>query len=189
MLWNEIVSAVCICISCGIYGGSLLRNSKLNILFLQIFSVILYIMSYAFMVPVLPTATAGLIAASCEFLRVLVFFTIEKTKKYNTVKVNMTLAIIFCIVLVILTALMWQGWVSIFPLLATIITSIALGSKNVLFIKISIIFASVLTWIYLFILQLWINAISQVCVTCLGIIGIILFFLSKKATQSQNINQ
>ena len=84
MLWNEIVSSVCICCSATIFSVSLQMKKKLQILFIQLFASVLYIASYLFVVNINAAATVGAITASLEMLRLIVFFIIEKYEKLNT---------------------------------------------------------------------------------------------------------
>jgi hypothetical protein len=81
MVWNEIVSSICICCSAAIFSFSLQGASKIKILFIQMFASILYLASYLFVITINPVALVGAITAGFEILRLVVFFVIEKNKK------------------------------------------------------------------------------------------------------------
>lgn len=181
MLWNEIVSSVCICCSAAIFSVSLQGRKKLQILFIQMFASLLYVSSYLFVVKTNPGAVVGAITAGLEMLRLIVFFIIERKEKFNTRKVNLIAMISFSVVLTVCTIFAWGGWISIFPLISAIIVSLALGNKNVLIIKIAFIIQAVLISTYLFLMSLWINAASQVFVFICGVVGLIAYLHKNKA--------
>ena len=170
MAWNEIVSAICICISSVIYSFSLQGQTKLKILFVQLFSSTFYLMNYLF---VFSTAKAAAIAAIFEIIRIFVFYFIEKDEKINTRRNNLIAMIVFSLVLTACSIFTWDGWISFIPLFGTVFVSIALGCKNLVFVKFSFTVQAILISIYLFILSYWINAASQVFVSILGIIGLV----------------
>ena len=181
MGWNEIVSAVCIYLSATIFSLSLQGKSKVQILFIQLFASMLYLANYLFVITINPAAKIGAITAGFEILRLLVFFFIEKSEKFNTKKWNIAAAISFSIILTVCTIFAWCGWFSILPLISAILVSIALGTKDVKFIKIAFIIQAACIVTYLFLLNLWLNAISQVFVFIFGIIGLITYM--KKSVQ------
>lgn len=183
MLWNEIVSSICICCSSLIFSASLQGKTKLKILFIQIFSTILYLSSYLFVVNINPDAFAGALTAGFEFLRLFVFFFIEKNEKFNTRKNNLIAMISFSIILTICTVSTWSGWISIFPLISAVLVSLALGNKNIGLIKLSFVIQAIFITIYLLFLSLWINAASQIYVTILGIISLINYLSQNKSEQ------
>lgn len=189
MVWNEIVSAVCIYLSAIIFSLSLQGKSKLTILFVQLFASFLYLANYLFVITINPAAQIGAITAGCEILRLLTFFFIEKSEKYNTKKWNIITAIIFSVALTVCTIFAWSGWFSIFPLIAAIIVSLALGNKNIKLIKIAFIIQAACIIAYLFMLNLWLNAISQIFVLIFGIIGLITYILNEKKLTKANTEQ
>ena len=180
MTWNEIVSAICICVSSVIYSFSLQGKTKLRILFIQLFSSSLYLLNFLF---VFSSAKSGAITATFEILRLISFYFIEKNDKFNTRKNNLIAMSIFCVILTACSVFAWSGWICILPLIGTIIVSIALGCKNLVFIKFSFIVQSVLITIYLAILSLWINAASQAFVSVLGIVGLVTLIMNLKKTK------
>ena len=78
MVLEEIISAVCICISALIFSISLQGQTKLKILLIQMIASILYFCSYMFVLEINPKANIGLITASCEILRLIIFYLIDK---------------------------------------------------------------------------------------------------------------
>ena len=178
MLWNEIVSSICICCSAAIFSLSLQGQTKTKILFIQMFASLLYILSYIFVLTTNPAALAGAITAGFEMIRILVFYFLEKKEKYNTRKINLIAMLSFSIILTICSILTWGGWISIFPLISAILVSMALGNKNVVIIKIAFIIQAAFITTYLLLLSLWINAASQVFVFVFGLVG--LFMLLRK---------
>ena len=184
MLWNEIVSSVCICLSATIFSLSLQGVTKVKILFIQMFASMLYLSSYLFVLTINPVALVGAITAGFEILRLVVFFVIEKNDRWNTRNVNLIAMFVFSILLTLCTIFAWSGWISILPLLSAIMVSFALGNKNVVIIKIAFIVQSVLITTYLFLLALWINAISQVFVFIFGVIGLFVY-MSRNSVKYQ----
>ena len=182
MLWNEIVSSICICCSAAIFSLSLQGQTKTKILFIQMFASLLYILSYIFVLTTNPAALAGAITAGFEMIRILVFYFLEKKEKFNTRKINLIAMLSFSIILTICSILTWGGWISIFPLISAILVSMALGNKNVVIIKIAFIIQAAFITTYLLLLSLWINAASQVFVFVFGLVG--LFMLLRKNKKS-----
>ena len=180
MLWNEIVSSVCICCSATIFSLSLQTKTKRKMLLIQLFASVLYISSYFFALVSNSVALVGAITAVFEILRLITFYLIEKNEKFNTRKNNIIAAIIFSITLTVCTIVAWVGWVSLLPLISSILVSISLGSKNVLVIKIACTIQAVAITTYLCFMSLWINAVSQLAVFVFGVIGLILYLSKKK---------
>ena len=189
MSWNEIASAVCICFSALIFSLSLQGQTKLKILFIQMFATILYLLNYLFVITLLPSAKIGAITAGFEILRLIIFFFLEKNEKYNTRKWNLFASITFSIILTVCSIFAWNGWYSILPLLATILVSLALGNKNIILIKLAFIIQASLITAYLLLLHLWINATSQVFVFVFGIIGLIIYVLKSRKQANADITQ
>lgn len=180
MVWNEIVSSICICCSATIFSLSLQEKTKLTMLFIQMFASLLYLLSYVFVITINQAALIGAITAGFEILRLIVFYIIEKTEKFNTRKINLIAMISFSIILTVCTLFAWGGWISILPLVSAIVVSLALGNQDVLIIKIAFIIQAVLITTYLFLLTLWINAASQVFVFAFGIVGLITYLKGNK---------
>lgn len=185
MLWNEIVSSVCICCSAAIFSLSLQGVTKIKILFIQMFASLLYLMSYLFVLDVNAAALVGAITAGFEIIRLIVFYFLEKKEKFNTKTINLIAMISFSIILTICTIIAWGGWISIFPLISAVIVSLALGNKNVLIIKIAFIIQAALITTYLLLLSLWINAASQIFVFVFGIVGLISFIKKSQVNNKQ----
>lgn len=183
MAWNEIASAICICCSATIFSLSLQFNTKLKIFFVQIFASILYILNYAF---VIKTALAGVIAGSFEMLRLITFYIIENKEKYNTKKVNLIAGISFAVILTICGIITWDAWYSVLPIIGAIVCSLVMGTKNVLWLKCVYVFQTICIVVYLIMLGLWINMISQVVVLVCGIVGLITFILKRKKEKQVN---
>ena len=177
MTWNEIASAVCICISSVIYSFSLQGQTKLKILFVQLFSSTFYLLNFVF---VFASAKAAAITAVFEIIRIFVFYFIERDERFNTRKNNLIAMITFSIILTACSIFTWDGWISIIPLFGTVFVSIALGCKNLVFIKFSFAVQAILISTYLFMLSLWINAASQVFVAILGIVGLVRLLIKIK---------
>lgn len=177
MCLEEILSAVCICLSALIFSISLQGQTKLKILFVQMFASALYFCSYLLVFQINPKADIGLITAACEILRLVIFYLVDKSKKYNTIKVNMIVSIVFCVVLTGLTICMEPSWFCLLTLIGAILVSLALGSKNLIFIKTAFIIQAAGITTYLFLMNLWINAASQAFVFIFGIIGLIIYIL------------
>lgn len=180
MVWNEIVSSICICCSAAIFSVSLQGKKKIQILFIQMFASFLYLFSYLFVLKINPVALVGAITAGFEILRLVVFFIIEKYDRWNTKSINLIAMFAFSVVLTICTIFAWSGWISILPLISAIIVSLALGNKNVVIIKIAFIIQAALITTYLFLLTLWINAISQIFVFIFGLVGLFVYLKSNK---------
>ena len=144
------------------------------------FSSILYILSYIFALNVNSASLIGVIIAVFEFIRLIVFCIIEKSDKFNTKITNFVTVFTFLIILTTCIIFAWSGWISILPLIGTILVTIALGCKDVLLIKISCVMQSVLITIYLLLLTLWINAITQVFVFVFGVIGVITYLVKNR---------
>lgn len=185
MLWNEIVSSVCICCSAAIFSLSLQGVTKIKILFIQMFASLLYLMSYLFVLDVNAAALVGAITAGFEIIRLIVFYFLEKKEKFNTKTINLIAMISFSIILTVCTIIAWGGWISIFPLISAVIVSLALGNKNVLIIKIAFIIQAALITTYLLLLSLWINAASQIFVFVFGIVGLISFIKKSQVNNKQ----
>lgn len=181
MTWNEIASFVCIGLSSIIFSISLQAKTKQKILIIQLFASILYFLSYAVVISIIPSAIIGAITAIFELIRIIVFYFIDKNEKYNTKSVNLIASISFCVVLSICTLFAWSGWYSLCPLIGAIIVSLALGNKNMVFVKISYIVQSFLIITYLLLLQLWVNAITQGVVFVFSIVGLITYLNKKNA--------
>ena len=186
MTWNEIVSAVCICLSAIIFSLSLQGQTKIKILFIQMFATILYLANYLFVITLIPSAKIGAITAGFEILRLIVFYFLEKNSKYNTRKWNLIAAILFSIILTICSILAWSNWYSIVPLISAIIVSLALGNKNVLLIKLAFIIQAACITTYLLLLTLWINAATQIFVFVFGIVGLVTYILKTKKQEIAN---
>lgn len=184
MTSNEIISAICICLSAIIFSVSLQAHTKLRILFVQLFASLLFLANYLFVLTIIPSAKIGAITSTFEILRLIVFYLLEKSKKLNNVKYKLTASIIFCIILTICTILAWSGWISLFPLVAAILVSLALGSENIVFLKLAYIFQAACITTYLLLLSLWINAVSQIVVFIFGIVGLVLFLKNKNSNKS-----
>lgn len=180
MLWNEIVSSICICCSAVILSISLQGMTKLKILFIQVFASILYLASYLFVLTTNPVALVGAITAGFEILRLIVFFIIEKHEKFNTKKINLIAMVAFSLIMTVCTIFAWSGWISVLPLISAILVSLALGNKNVVIVKIAFIIQAAMITTYLLLLNLWINAASQMFVFIFGIIGLIMYLHKHK---------
>ena len=185
MVWNEIVSAVCICLSAAFFSLSLQGQKKITILFVQLFASLLFLANYLFVLQINPSAAAGAVVAVCEIARLLVFYCIEKNPKFNTPKINLIAGILFGIIVSIATIFAWSGWISIFPLVGGILVSLALGSKNVILIKSAFIIQAACITTYLLLLSLWINATSQAVVFVFGILGLITMITKVKKPTEQ----
>ena len=180
MVWNEILSLVCMCISSLIFSISLQGQSKRRILFVQMFATMLYLANYLFVITINPAAKIGAITAGFEILRLIIFYFIDKSEKYNTRKFNIIAAISFSVILTLCTIVAWSGWYSILPLISAILVSLALGNKDVKLIKIAFIFQAACITTYLFLLGLWPNALTQIFVFVFGIVGLITYILNSK---------
>lgn len=185
MLWNEILSSICICCSAVIFSLSLQGMTKTKILFIQMFATVLYLASYLFVLNINSAALVGAITAGFEMIRLIVFYVIGKHEKFNTKTINLVAMITFSIILTVCTIVAWGEWISIFPLISAIIVSLALGSKNVVVIKVAFIIQAAFITTYLFLLSLWINAVSQLFVFVFGIIGLIMLLKNNKYNKSQ----
>ena len=175
MLWNEIVSSICICCSATIFSLSLQGRTKNKMLLIQMFSSILYITSYMVVVNVNSAALVGGITAIFEAIRLIVFYFIEKNEKFNTPKINLIAMIAFSVILSVCIFIAWGGWISVLPLVSGIVVSLALGCKNMTIIKVSFVVQALLITAYLFMLHLWINALSQIFVFVFSVIGLITY--------------
>lgn len=180
MTWNEIVSAICICISSIIFSISLQRTTRTKIMVTQLFACIFYISNYMVVLTILPSALMGLVAAIGELLRVFAFYFIERNERFNTRTNNLIIGIIFSVVLSLCTIFAWNNWICIFPLVGAVLVSTALGTKNVLTIKIAYILQALCITTYLFMLPLWLNAITQVVVFISSVVGLIMFIHNAK---------
>ena len=168
MVWNEIVSSICICCSAVIFSLSLQGMTK-------------------FVLTINPVALVGAITAGFEILRLVVFFIIEKYDKWNTKRINLIAMFAFSVTLTICAICAWSGWISILPLISAIIVSLALGNKNVVIIKIAFIIQAVLITTYLFLLALWINAISQIFVFVFGLVGVLIYLNKNKTVKLKKV--
>lgn len=185
MLWNEILSSICICCSAAIFSLSLQGMTKIKILFIQMFATALYLASYLCVLNVNSAALVGAITAGFEMVRLIVFYVIEKHEKFNTKTINLIAMITCSIILTVCTIVAWGTWISIFPLISAIIVSLALGSKNIIVIKIAFIIQAAFITTYLLLLSLWINAASQVFVFAFGIVGLITYLKKNKKNKTQ----
>ena len=179
MVWNEILSFVFIACSALIYACSLQCNTKNKIFFVQLFSTCFYLASYIVIVNIRAAALIGTITAAVEILRIIAFYLIEKTRKFDTRRVNGLTALFFSLLLVVCAIFTWSGWICLLPVVGGIIVSFAMGSKNLLMMKIAFALQSILITIYLFLLTLWFNAFSQVFVLIFSIIGLITFLAKR----------
>ena len=182
MTWNEIVSFVCIGLSAIIFSISLQAKTKRKILVIQLFASILYFLSYMVVISIIPSAIIGAFTAIFELVRIIVFYFIDKSEKFNTKKINLIASLSFCIVLTVCTILAWSGWYSLCPLIGAILVSLALGNKNMVFVKLSYIIQSLLIITYLSFMHLWVNALTQCVVFVFGIVGLITFLNKKNDT-------
>lgn len=182
MTWNEIVSFICIGLSTVVFSVSLQAKTKQKILIIQLFASILYFLNYAVVIPIIPSATIGAITAVFELIRIVVFSFIDKNEKYNTKKINLIASMSFCVVLTVCTIFAWSGWHSLCPLIGAILVSLALGNKNMVFVKLSYIIQSLLIITYLSFMHLWVNALTQCVVFVFGIVGLITFLNKKNDT-------
>lgn len=180
MLWNEILSFICIVCSALIYALSLQFNRKKSILITQVFSSSLYLLSYFFILNLYAAASVGLATAVIEIFRVIVFYLINKTEKFNSQKNNILAALFFSCLLIISAVFTWNGWITLLPIVGGVIVSFAMGSKNLLMMKVAFVIQSILTIIYLFFLTLWFNAYSQIIVLVFSIIGLVSYLLKTK---------
>jgi hypothetical protein len=185
MLWNEILSSICICCSAAIFSLSLQGMTKIKILFIQMFATALYLASYFCVLNVNSAALVGAITAGFEMVRLIVFYVIEKHEKFNTKTINLIAMITCSIILTVCTIVAWETWISIFPLISAIIVSLALGNKNIIVIKIAFIIQAAFITTYLLLLSLWINAASQVFVFAFGIVGLITYLKKNKKNKTQ----
>ncbi len=173
MEWYEIVSIVCIFGSAILFSVSLQGQTKLKILFVQMFATVLYLLNYIFVLSTNDGTLAGAITAGFEILRLVIFYVIESKEKFNTSMTNYVAMVFFSVALTVCSIFTWNGWTSIFPLVSAILVSIALGNKNVVFIKIAFIVQAGLITTYLLLISLWINAISQILVFIFGVLGLV----------------
>lgn len=180
MVWQEIISFICICLSAIVYSLSLQLKTKRNILYVQLFSTTLFLLNYLFVIKIIPSAVIGVITACFELLRLIIFYNIEKNEKYNTKKNNLIAGILFSVILSICTIFAWSGLVSILPMLGSITVSLALGSKNIIIIKLACIINTIFTFIYLLVLSLYLNAWTQVFAIVLGIVGLVKYIMQNK---------
>ena len=180
MVFEEILSAVCICLSALIFSISLQGQTKIKILIVQMIASTLYFCSYMFVYEINPKANIGLLTAACEILRLIVFYLIDKNHRYNTLKVNAIASALFCVLLTGLTIWMEPSLFCLLTLVGAILVSLALGSKNLIFIKVAFIIQAAGITTYLFLLNLWINAASQTFVFVFGIVGLIVYIIKDR---------
>jgi len=176
MCVEEILSIICISVSSVIYSGSLLLRNKKNILITQICSSVLYVGSYIFALLINESAKIGVITASFELLRLIVYYLIDK--KENVSKIwKIIAASMFSLAITITTVLTEPSLLCLLVLIGAILVSFALSSKNVLFIKLACVVQALGIIVYLFLLGLLFNAISQVFVLVMGSIGLINYMI------------
>ena len=144
------------------------------------FATTLYLLNYLFVISINSAAKIGAITAGFEILRLIIFYFLDKSEKYNTKRWNLIAAVSFSVILTVCTIFAWSGWYSILPLVSAILVSLALGNKDVKLIKISFIFQAACITTYLFLLGLWLNAITQIFVFIFGIVGLITFIVKSK---------
>lgn len=180
MVWNEIVSAVCIYLSSTIFTVSLFFKSKTKLLALQLLSSVFYISNFAFVISILPSALVGTITAVCEIIRIVVFYVIANNEKLNTHKNNLIAGIAFSVVLSVCVAFSWCGAISLLPLLGSILVSMALGSKNLYLLKGAILLQTAMITTYLFLLGLALNAIAQLIVFAIGTTSLVVMLVKDK---------
>ena len=180
MIWNEIVSAVCIGLSTMVFCVSMQMQSKTKLMAIQIISSIFYISSYFFVITVTASALSGAIIASVEFLRLIVYYLIEKSKRYNTPNINLMIGIIFSVIVAICTALSWAGWISGLPLIASVIISMALGFQRIVYLKWAFLVNAMLIFVYLLLMGLWFNASAQFVVMIFIAFSLIKYLIKRK---------
>ena len=174
MVWNEIVSMICVFCSASIFSYSLLRKSKKNILWIQIMSGILYTSSYFVLIPVIESALIGGAVALVEFIRIIAFYLIEKYSNQKKKILNLVVGLFFVIVIAFLSKFTWTSWVCVFPLVGGVIVGFALCVQSVLTIKICYLIQTTCAIIYLFLMSLYFNGISQIFVLIVGFCGLII---------------
>lgn len=173
MIWNEIISIICMFCSAGICCISLQGQTKLKILFIQLFACLFYLANYLFVININATALIGVITASCEILRLIAFYFIEKSEKYNTFKFNFICAMFFNVLLITLSVIAWSSWFSFLPLVGAILVNLSLSTKNVVLIKFAFVIQAALVITFLILSGLFINAIPQMFICVFGIVGIV----------------
>ena len=173
MHWTEIASAICIYLSATIFCVAMFKKNKQNLLFVQLFASALYLSSLLFVIALNSNSFIGVLTSVCELLRVVCFYLLERSEIYNTKKNNLLLAVGFCLLMCVCTIFSWKSAVSLLPFISAILVSLALGIKNLLLLKITYVIQSILTTTYFFLLDLPINAYSQVLIALLGSISLI----------------
>jgi len=172
--WTEIASAICIYLSATIFCVAMFKKNKQNLLFVQLFASALYLSSLLFVIALNPNSFIGVLTSVCEFIRAVCFYFLERSEIYNTKKNNLLLAIGFCLLMCVCTIFSWQSAISLLPFISAILVSFALGIKNFLLLKITYLTQSIFMTVYFFLLNLPLNAYSQMLIAFFGLFSLLI---------------
>lgn len=155
---------------------SVQNNNKVLILIFQIFANIFYGLQYL----TLGLFSAGLM--SCvSLIRCLIFFYYEKKKGITT---PIVWFIILSIIPIIISYFTFTGWISLIPIIATILYTYAIWQKNLTRFRV-IVSSSSIGWIfYNFVGGAYISLLGGIFEFISGLIAIVRFdILGKKQNE------
>lgn len=162
-----ILSQVCAIIAMIVLGSTYIIKNKKQILFLCIFSSIMYSLQYFFLY-----AYTGMIINILGIVRAVCFYTYSRSGKENTLLNLMLLELMF----IVGTIFTWDGPVSLLPLCGLMIFTYATWHKDVKLYKWLVLPVSVLWITYNALVGSLVGWISESILLVVGIIGLFLYY-------------
>lgn len=171
-----ILSQVLVVMSDLLCIASMLSKNKKGIVFYLILTSILFISHYICL-----GAWTGTAIALVDLIFLLIMYVLEAKNKEQY---NIPISIITIIITVVLSIITWEGWISIFPMLAMVIYLIVMMFKNVVLIKIGSLLRFILNGIYMLLVKSYLGAGMTVAILIFTLYGIIRD-AKKKQTQEE----
>ena len=135
--WNFIVAQILGLFALFILGYSFQKDNKENLLKLQMISSLLFALQYIFL-----TAWTGALMNFICIVRNYIF------KKYEESKTPIGIVCILIVLMIVLSAISWSGWISILPTLAIILYTISLTQNELKIVRLTEIISCSLFIIY-----------------------------------------
>lgn len=153
----------------------LIKNKK-NVVFFLIPSTILLAVHYMCL-----NAWTGAVIACVELVFLILMYIIEiKSKLQYTIY----LCLGTILVIIILSIITWDTWISVLPMMAIIIYLISMIFKNVIIVKSSVFIRIFLNGIYMLLLKSYFGAGLSILILVFTIVGLV-----KDVKRVKNFNQ
>ena len=171
--WNFVVAQILGLLALFILGYSFQKNNKENMLKLQMISSFLFALQYVFL-----TAWTGALMNFICIVRNYIF------KKYEKSPIPIGIVCILIILIISLSAISWDGYISILPPIAIILYTISLTQNKLKIVRLTEIISCSLFIIYNIKVLAITGLISTIIELVLAGIAIIRYDLLKKTTKN-----